>query len=272
MRRQLGDRRSVAVSLSNIGNIEKDRGLFDEAEACYQESMQLRRAADDRYGVVMSLTQLGTLAFERGELTQARDYWEDALAEAEKIGALPLQVVLLNNLSETALNLGKFSDARRGIERAMVLANEIEDRRAYANILRNLAKVELRAGNPQMARKYGTECLEMARKGRMREMMGRAYMTLGEIYASTLFDESGPGSSAGMAEDQFRRAIKVFKDIGNEAELAKALKRLGEYQVEKGNLDGGLQNLRSATQIFDRLGMKVGEEVHKILQELAYSS
>ena len=269
MRRKMADKRSIAVSLSNIGNIERDRGLFDEAEACHQEAMKLRKAVGDRYGFVASLSNLGTLAFERGELKQARDYWEDALTEAEQIGALPLQVILLNNLSETALSLGKLNDARKGIERAMKLAREIEDKRAYVEILRNLALVELNDGNHSMAKKYCQECLELARKSQMRDMVGRAFMTLGEAHAATLFDESGHGDSRGVAEDHFRKAIKVFRDMGNEAELAKALRRLGEYQVEKGSLQKGLVTLGEATQIFDRLGMKVGEEVRKILQELS---
>jgi len=269
MRRQMGDKRSIAASLSNIGNIEKDRGLFDEAEACYLEAMKLRRDLKDRLGVVTSSTNLGALAFERGDLAQARDYWEDALTEAEKIGALPMQVILLNKLSETALNMDKFSDARRGIERAMALANEIEDRRAYVEILRNLALVELRAGNNDMARKYCDECLEMAKKAMMREMVGRAYMTLGEISAATLFDESGAGESQpGAAEDHFHRAISVFREMGNDAELAKSLKRLGEYQVEKGKLQQGLASLKNATEIFDRLGMRVADEVRQIIEEL----
>ena len=268
-RRELADKRSIAVSLSNIGNIERDRGLFDEAEACYQEAMKLRKEVGDRYGFVTSLTHLGALAFERGELQPARDYWEDALTEAEQIGALPLQVILLNYLSETALSLGKNNEARKGIERAMTLAQEIEDKRAYVEILRNLALLELNEGHNQLAKKYCEECLELATKAQMRDMVGRAYMTLGEAYAATLFDESGHGDSVGVAEEHFRAAIKVFREMGNEAELAKGLRRLGEYQVEKGSLDKGLATLKEATKIFDRLGMRVGDEVRKILKELA---
>ncbi len=267
-RRALADKRSIAVSLSNIGNIERDRGLFDEAEACYQEAMQLRKEVGDRYGYVISLTNLGTLAFERGELQPARDYWEDAFTEAEQIGALPLQVILLNYLSETALSLGKNNEARKGIERAMTLAQEIEDKRAYVEILRNLALVELNEGHNRLAKKYCQECLEMAQKSQMRDLVGKAIMTLGEAYAATLFDESGHGDSTGVAEDHFRKAIKVFREMGNEAELAKGLRRLGEYQVEKGSLDKGLKTLEEATKIFDRLGMRVGDEVRKILKEL----
>jgi len=268
MRRKLGDRRSIAASLSNIGNIEKDRGLFDEAEACFLEAMSLREEVDDRYGYVTSLMNLGMLAFERGNLRQAREFWEDALTEAEKIGAVPLQVTLLINLSETALNLGKVSDARAGIDRAMTLVSDVEDQRSYVEILRNLTLVELKEGNNDRARKFGLECFELAKKYRMRDLIGRAQMTLGEVHATTLFDESSSGKSSSLAEEHFRRAIKIFRDLGNEAELARSLHRLGEFQVEKGNLGQGTATLEEAVDIYLRLGIKQGEEVRKVLEEL----
>jgi tetratricopeptide (TPR) repeat protein len=222
----------------------------------------------DRYGYVISLNNLGALAFERGDLQQARDCWEDALTEAEHIGALPLQMILLNNIGETAIQMGKIPDARQRIERAMTLAKEMEDQRARVEILRNLTLVELKEGNAEAARSLGRECLDLAKSGQMREMVGRAYLILGEVHAVTLFDESQPPEGRTLAEDFFRKAIKVFRDMGNEAELAKALKRLGEYEIERGRTAEGRESLSEASDIFDRLGMRAGQEVRRVIEEL----
>ena len=37
-----GDQRSIAHSLSNLGNIQADRGRFSEALNCHQEALELR--------------------------------------------------------------------------------------------------------------------------------------------------------------------------------------------------------------------------------------
>jgi len=268
MRRQLADRRSIAVSLSNIGNIEKSRGLFDEAESCYREAMQHRHAVGDRYGYVVSLTDLGALAFARGNLEQARDTWEDALAEAEQIGAMPLQMVLLNHLGETALAQGKNVDARQRIERAMTLATEMEDQRAYIDIAINLSAVELREGNTEKARSYAEESLALAQKRQMRRKVGRSRMALGEVHAATLFDEEESEESSRVAQDSFQKAVKVFRDLGNEAELAQALRRFGEFLVERGQADIGRTMLDEAADIFDRLGNPAAREVRQTIVEL----
>lgn len=267
MRRQAGDKRSIAVSLSNIGNIEKDRGLFDEAHSCYSEALRLRREVEDFYGYVVSLNNLAALAYERGELESARETWETALAEAERIGAPPLQLILLNNLGEVATKANKSQDARQRLEQALALATEIDDQRSYMDVLRNLSLLELLDGSTDRARRYARECLNLARRAHLPEMVGKAQMALAEIHAQTLFDASAPSGASG-AEGYFKQAIKVFRDMGNEAELAKALRRLGEYQIEQGHVHVGSQSIAEAVKLFAKLGMPDAAALERVLADL----
>jgi tetratricopeptide (TPR) repeat protein len=266
MRRQMGDQRSIALSLSNIGNIEKDRGLFDEAEACYREALRLRRAVSDIHGQIVSLNNIAALAYERGELDDARDTWDEALAEAERIGAVPLQVVVLNNLGEMAARHGKVVEAHQRLQRAITLATEIDDQRTYIDVLRNLSQLQLLDGNAEKARKYARECLTLARKARLPEMIGKAHIALAEIHAQTLFDASGEASNS--AQGYYQQAIGVFREMGHEAELARALRRLGEYLIERGQQQPGLKVLREAVAIFAKLNMPDAVALQKVLDDL----
>ena len=267
MRRQVGDQRSIAVSLSNIGNIEKDRGLFDEAESCYQEALRLRRAVGDVYGYVVSLNNLAALACDRGELTRAKETWEQSLEEAERIGAVPLQVILLNNLGELATRTNRPQDARARLQTALDLAMEIDEQRTYIDVLRNLAMVELLEGNTEKARRYGTECLSLARRARLPELVAKARMVLAEVSAQTLFDASAP-QDAGGATGYFRQAIAIFRELGNDAELARALRRLGEYQVERAETKSALAYLSEAHRLFTRLGMPDAQTLGSVIADL----
>jgi tetratricopeptide (TPR) repeat protein len=230
--------------------------------------MQLRKGVGDRAGIASSMTDLGNLAQARGDLALAREHWEDGLSEAEQIGAAPLQVVLLTRLGEAALILGKVADARKSIERAAALAADIEDRRSYVDILRNLALVELREGNGQLAKQYCKECLELAESSRMRAMVARAQMAMGEAHAATLFDEGGGGPGGGAAESHFRKAINLFRRLGNDAELARALRRFGEFLVERGEVAAGRKALEEAAGIGEHLELRHFDEVRRTLAEL----
>ena len=264
-RRRIGDRRSIAASLTNIGHIERHRGLFDEAEACYREALEIRVTLGDRLGIAQAKNGLGVLSYQRGDIEGARRIWEEALAETEYIGALPFQALLLNHLGEAARTLGHRGEAQSRFESAEQLAREVDDRRLLSEALRNLGLLDLETGSPVRALERCNQALEIAEQAGIRVDVGRALIALGEVYASTLF---GDADSATLAQDYFRRGVDLFRSIGNDAELALALERFGRYEVEHGDMGLGKITLTEAQSIFERLGMRAGVHLSRVIGEL----
>lgn len=267
-RGKTGDRRSIAASLSNLGNLQKDRGNFQEAQNCHEEALQLRRAIGDRAGAVTSLNNLAVLRFEFGDKEGARKGWEQALAEAEEIGALPLQALCLNNLGELSLVQGKHEEARRRLEETVALAKELDDRRLLSEATRNLGLLELEGGNATRARELTSQALQIAQSSGLRDYVGRALLAMGEVHAATLFDETDMGQKP-AAEEYFKEGIELFRQVGNESELAKGLERFGRYKLERGEVNTGRGLLEEARAIFSKLGMKAGEDVSRVIGELS---
>jgi tetratricopeptide (TPR) repeat protein len=266
MRRRLGDKRAVAASLYNIGNIERHRGLFDEAEACYREALELRRGLDDQVGIAQCENQMGVLAFQRGDVTSARPIWEKALALAERLGALPLQALVLYHLGEAARAEGHRGEARKRFESAESLARDLDDRRLLSHATRAIGLLDLAEGDNQRARERCEASLEIAEGSGIRVDIGRALMALGMVHAATLFDDTG--KSAHQAELYFKRGVDLFREIGNEAELAAGLERFGKYRVEHGDVGEGKALLTEAHAIFTRLGMAAGDALSRMIGEL----
>jgi tetratricopeptide (TPR) repeat protein len=264
-RRRLGDKRSIATSLLNIGHIERHRGLFDEAEAMYKEALELRQALNDRAGIAAVINGLGVLAFQRGDAEKARRHWESALEVAESIGALPLQAMLLNHLGEAARHLSSRGEARTRFEAAETLARDLDDRRILSETLRNLALLDAEAGDQKSAFDKCNQALEIANAAGIRVDVGRALVALGQINATTLFDDTGEGHA--RAEDFFNRGVELFREIKNEAELAIGLERFGKYRIERGQVDEGRTLLAEAQQIFTRLGMNE-EALRRVMGDL----
>lgn len=265
-RRRLGDRRAIAVSLVNIGNIERHRGLFDEAEACYREAHELRRALGDQAGIAECDNVLGVLAFQRGDLDGAHRIWVAALAEAERIGALPLQALLLSQLGEAARLVGNRGEARTRFDAALGLARDLDDKRILSQTERHLGLLLLEGGETRPGRDHCERALELAEAAGIRVDIGRALIALGQVNAATLFDDTGHGERA--AEDYFTRGVELFREIGNEAELASGLERFGKYRVERGDVDAGKKLLTEAEAIFRKLGMRAGDALRRVIGEL----
>jgi tetratricopeptide (TPR) repeat protein len=262
-RGQGGDKRSIAHSLSTLGNVQKDRGRFAEAENCYREALALRRDAGDRAGVITTLNNLAVLAFERGDKDGARNGWEEALAEAEDIGALPLQALALNNLGELALVEGKLEEARRRLEETISIAKDLDERLLLSEATRNLGLLELEGGNSGLAHELTTRALEIAESSGLRDYVGRALLALAEVHAATLFDADEANGETGSkaADDFFTRGVELFRQMGNEGELAKGLERFGRYKLERGDIEAGRVLIREAHALFQKLGMKKAEDI-----------
>lgn len=267
-RRKEGDLRSIAHSLSNLGNVNKDRGDFDDAEKCHAEALALRRTVGDRAGAISSLNNLAVLSFERGDQDGARRMWSEALADAEDIGALPLQALALANLGEVALVQKKTEEARRRLDETIAIVRDLDDRRLLADALRNLALLVLEEGDASTARAHATESLQIAQSSGLRDYEGRALVALGEVHAGTLFDADRADGDVPLAEDFFRRGVALFREVGNDSELAKGLDRFGRYHLEHGNTHAGRTLLEEAHRLYVRLGMKASDELQKVLGEL----
>lgn len=266
IRRRLGDRRAIASSLINIGNIERHRGLFDAADACYQEALELRRALEDQPGIAQVENQLGVLAFQRGDVATARPTWERALAGAERAGDLPLQALLLYHLGEAARAEGHRGEARKRFEAAEALARDLEDRRLISHATRAQGLIDLAEGDHPRARERCEASLTIAQAAGIRVDEGRALLALGECHAATLFDDTGAGAQ--QAEEYFRRCVTLFREIGNEAELAAGLERLGKYRIERGDVADGKQLLTEAEAIFRKIGIRAGDALRRVIGEL----
>jgi hypothetical protein len=69
--RQLGDRRSTAFGLHDLGRLHRHQGAPDAAAACYTEALTLLRDLRDRRGIVSSLRHLAHVARAQGRAERA---------------------------------------------------------------------------------------------------------------------------------------------------------------------------------------------------------
>jgi len=267
-----GDKRAIATSLSRLGDVQQERGQYESALKCHQEAHDLRKEAGDRWGVVVSQNHLAALSFELGDFAAARAGWLAALPDAEAIGALPLCALILTNLGEVALVDGKLEEARSRLENALEIIEDIEDRGLETECCRHLATLEKLQGQHVAAKELAERALAVANKAGLLEKEAQAYLTLGDVLATSLVsfgdgDDDEPTVSPAAAA--FGKAIQVLRSINNEAALAKALFAYGRYQAEVGLVAAGRDMLRDALMVFSKLGLqRPATEVEKLLASL----
>jgi tetratricopeptide (TPR) repeat protein len=108
--RELGDKQSVAWTLSYLGHAKKKQGDHEQATALDEESLTLFRELGDNPGITWLLIQLGECAYFQGDYEQAEALIEESLVlsrEQEDKLWLAWGLQLLGNLAQRQGDAGQ---------------------------------------------------------------------------------------------------------------------------------------------------------------------
>ncbi|MCS6797614.1 MAG: tetratricopeptide repeat protein [Myxococcota bacterium] len=265
LRRAQADRRGEAVSLHTLGMVRYARGALPEAERLCGEALAIRHELGDLEGTVESLNALGIFAFERGDIAAAIERWEQALQGARSVGDGRTQCFLHNNVGEALARDGRLEEARARLLEARRLAESLGDLRAATEVERNLGLVLMRLGD-EASEATLRNALALATQYGGREAIALAHRALGDLRARTLFDASGDVDR--RAEDSYLASIDIFRELGNDKEVARSLIALGRHLVERGDLETARERLREARALLRPLGLPELEQVERTLAEI----
>ena len=157
----LQDREGIARVLHYSGTVAAHRANFDRARELYEESLTIRRELGDQAGTASLLSNLGIVARAQGQLDQARALHEEALAIRRAIGDRWAIGVSLNNLGNVAIDQGRFAEARALHEEGLAIRREVGDRWAIANALNNLGNLAREQGDYAQALSLYKESLKI---------------------------------------------------------------------------------------------------------------
>ena len=156
--------RLVGVTLSSIGNVEKHRQHFDEAEAAYVEARQVLEPYADRRGELAGvLMNLGTLQSRQERYQDAIDTFEQSLAMADSLDDDSLRCDTLVNLAGAQARAGDNGAALKSYESAadFLTPDSAYDTRSL--LLVNWTLTLLEEGQLEKARETYTQLREAAR-------------------------------------------------------------------------------------------------------------
>lgn len=109
----------IATALNNLGIVAKNEGRYEDALACYAQSLAIERERGRHAAVVRCLSSLGGLHLSRREWAAARQCMEEGLrlSELHKVDFFfPIHAC---GLGEALLEMGELGEAERHLKRAL---------------------------------------------------------------------------------------------------------------------------------------------------------
>jgi len=139
--RQLGDRRSIAVSLNALEVNARDQGDLAASHSLFQESLTLWKELNDEPALARGLSNLARVSKLRGDYVAASLLYEQCLTIFRNLGDDAGLAWTLNHKGDAASENGDFATARSLYERSLARFGKVNDRWGIAGTLLDLGNL-----------------------------------------------------------------------------------------------------------------------------------
>ncbi len=193
----------VGKVYTDLGDNLAAVGKFDEAQAAYENGLEISREMEDHRSVGVKLGQLGNLALARGELGAARERHTEALATFQKLGEPQMAAVAWHNLGRVAEEVQDWEEAEHCHREGIRLDEQTNDLPTIAKACNQLALVAKGAGRLDDAERWYLRAQEL--KDEIAPYDASTLSNLANLYlAQDRLDE---------AESYARRAVEIKQQL-----------------------------------------------------------
>jgi tetratricopeptide (TPR) repeat protein len=251
--------------LMRFGSFLDNQSCYEEAIAVYQQSLEIAREIGDRKSEASSLGNLGFACNLLGQYQRAIDFYQQSLEIRRKTGDLGGEAISLIGLGNAYYWLGQYQRAIDFYQQSLEIAREVDSRRDEAHSLGNLGSAYKFLGQYERAIELHQQSLEIAReigdlKGEASSLgsLGAAYHCLGQYERAIKFHQQwleitcGIGDQHGEANSLFNKALSLAKYESRRFEAVAALKQARAIYVEL-KLDHMVEECDSEIYAFERI-------------------
>lgn len=301
------DRSAESIALHGLATVRTTRGDFAEARKCVEEALKLRVEGEDVEMIISSLSRLGDILAEQGLYDDAESAFRDALKRSESHGTKYGKALALHGLGSVEIEKGNYDDARDYLREALDLKSELGSEESTGTTLHQLAQVELRANNHSGALKLYRRVIDIAEEQGDTVGFAQAVHQIGTIllrekefedaiealekarfiFQNLVISKNLGGVIHDLAFVHAKKgdkhkalsglisAIKIRQRISDRSGEAATLAQLGHLAAEEGNREPALKLIVMSLLIFEKIDHndkdRINEHISFLASRIGYS-
>jgi tetratricopeptide (TPR) repeat protein len=133
--------------LSNLGVVAEYDGNYTASRDFHERALALRRELGDRWAIAVSLTNLGMIAVLQEQHEEARRHFDEAMRLNREVGDTWMVAISHNNLGNANRGLGNLAEARSQYAESLRAYRDYDDKWATAFLLEDVASLAALAGD-----------------------------------------------------------------------------------------------------------------------------
>ena len=241
IKKELGNKESIARSLNNLGLVLYSKSDFDKALEYYLESLIIWEELDNKREMAKTLLNLSNVYSYKGNLDRAQEYVLRSLKIGEKLGNKRDFALSLNNLGAICERKGDLDKAMEYYQQSLAIHEELGSKHHIALGFGNVGGIYLLKGDLDEALKYQQQSLEMFERAGMKEDIARTLSNIGDTYRRK-------GESE-QAITCYQRSLELNEEMQNNIQISTALCELVCIALDENEMSLAKQHLEKLQQI-----------------------
>ncbi|MES2288028.1 MAG: tetratricopeptide repeat protein [Bacteroidota bacterium] len=243
---EIRDKRSIASSFYNVGNIYLRQNKYHEALKNVLASLKINKEINDNKGVARSHNTIGNIYKDQGNYPEALKSFLASLKINEEMGYERGMATSYNNLGIIHYDLGNYPEALKNDLAALKIHEKLGNKTGIANIYSCLGNIYNKQGNFSEALKNDLASLKINNELGNNTNIAIDYNNIGNIY-----EEQGNYSEA--LKNHFA-ALKIRETMTNKSGMAASYNNIGLVYMDQGNYPEALKNFLSSLTIRKEIG------------------
>jgi tetratricopeptide (TPR) repeat protein len=244
--RELDHLWGMAWALNASGTMSLFLGAYQEAESRLEEGLSIYRTLGNQAGVAGSLSRLASVASVKGHFEAAERLAREGFATSSQVGSRTQSALALLDLGLALENVAKFSEAHATLQQSLALFRDLGYRHYVTQAHSFMSSIDLHLGRYESARDHAQTGLTLAHEHGPPFCVALNLLLLGSLAMAE-------GDHA-QAYRQLADAIPVTHDVGERADLSRAIAVLALAALDLGNSWESRQYLSQALGLAVELG------------------
>ncbi|MGA2457144.1 MAG: tetratricopeptide repeat protein [Terriglobales bacterium] len=242
IKRKLGLKTGIAMSLKDMADSEDLLGKPDQALNDYREALALYQELGDKAGTGDVLNDLAEFYVDHGQYDEGLTLFKKSLQAEIDVGNQSIQALVLSNIGNAYFFKADYQNARTYFEQALQLREKLKVPSAIADALHNLAETSSKMGQYDQAVEQYLRALDLRRSTGDKRGAAIESSSLGN-----LFSYQGRYGAALSAEED---ALKTFRELQERGFwLAEILGYFGNALAQVGRSDDAQKSLDEAMNV-----------------------
>ena len=209
-----GLKRSINVSVNNIGNIYRILEQYDLAIQQFEKSLKLEKELGNKLGLAINHQNIGECYEAQDKLEESLQNYQTSLAYNNEIDSDRGRVICKTGIAHVYAHQGKPKEALEIIEPIIGLSEDLGDKNIISNVQTNLGWILMDLKQYKEAEVHLLKGLEVAQKFNFPGQLSETNKFLSELYGkqgdykkSMEYYKSAKGYEEEISNDRNRRYV-----------------------------------------------------------------